>query len=125
MGHSAMNRRRFLGTTAPAVAAVGLAGIVAGAAGAEPSAESLQLQAAGTLLRGPDGALYLIPDEKLAALRLPDEKAYEIRKLSEQGGVMPLVSLVRGPVGKRLGIAASDTTTVSIVNIGAFRALKF
>ncbi len=72
MSAADVNRRRFLGASAAAVAA---AALTAGDALAAPPERA----DAGLLIRGPDGALYLIGDEKLAAFRLPDTEATKLR----------------------------------------------
>ncbi len=71
MSAADVNRRRFLGASAAAVAAAALG---TEALGAPPERAD-----AGLLIRGPDGALYLIGDDKLAAFRLPDPEATKLR----------------------------------------------
>jgi hypothetical protein len=64
------------------------------------------------LMRGPDGALYLIPQSGLKPYRIPGAKTTEIENTIPE---------FRKPLGKlppavaiRLGLVASNSTTVSI-----------
>ncbi len=70
MSAADVNRRRFLGAAAAAAAAAAL--------GLD---ETLAAERAdsGLLIRGPDGALYLIGDDKLAAFRLPETEVTKLR----------------------------------------------
>jgi hypothetical protein len=81
-------------------------------------------EAGGTLVRGADGELYFIPDEKLDAFRLPQTKAGSARKLVAGSGEVMTLSVLRGPAVRKAGLAASETTTVSVVNVGAIRQVR-
>lgn len=78
----------------------------------------------GTLMRGADGGLYFIPDDDLEAFRLPDKKATAAKKLLGTQNAIQDLTVLRGPAVKRIGLRAADTTTVSVVNIGAIRQRK-
>jgi len=41
-------------------------------------------QPKGTLIRGADGGLFFIPEDKMQAFRLPDEHTTEARKVLDQ-----------------------------------------
>ncbi len=43
-------------------------------------------QIRGTLMRGPDGNLYFIPDTWLDSMRVPHESAHRVRRMHEEGG---------------------------------------
>lgn len=45
-----------------------------------------QGQIKGTLMRGPDGHLYYIPDSWLDAMRVPHSSAERVLQMAEQGG---------------------------------------
>jgi hypothetical protein len=81
-------------------------------------------EAGGTLMRGPDGGLYYIPDDKLEAFRLPEDQIPETPDLMGKEGDLPNASALKGPAVQRAGLVASDTTTVSVVNIAAIRQPK-
>ena len=69
----------------------------------------------GTLIRGADGALYMIPDDDLEAFRVPDEMAREANEALDQLGSSEKVELaprqltdqvallpaLQGPFGER------------------------
>jgi hypothetical protein len=75
----------------------------------------------GTLVRGADGALYYIPDDKLEAFALPDDQAEEARELIGHERDIVTLSVARGPAVRRSGLAFSNTDTVSVVNVAAIR----
>jgi hypothetical protein len=75
----------------------------------------------GTLLRGADGELYFIPDDKLDAFRLDQRKTQGARNLLDGAGDLVTLSVAAGPAVRRAGLRAADTTTVSVVNVGAIR----
>lgn len=79
----------------------------------------------GTLIRGADGALYFVPDEKLEAFRVPDRTAHAARdQLGDKGQTQILGTLSGDVVQNKLGLRADDNTTVSVVNIAAIRRLS-
>jgi hypothetical protein len=51
----------------------------------------------GALIRGADGAMYLVPDEDLVAFRLPDDQAVEVKEQIE-GEVQGFLGLFNQPV---------------------------
>lgn len=75
----------------------------------------------GTLVRGADGALYFIPDDKLQAFRLSEERADSARELIGSGGDLVTVTVARGPAVKRSGLLVGGSDTVSVVNVAAIR----
>jgi DNA-directed RNA polymerase beta subunit len=44
-------------------------------------------QSKGTLIRGADGSLYYIPDDKMQAFKLPDHKTEEARAMLDEQGI--------------------------------------
>lgn len=79
----------------------------------------------GSLIRGADGALYFIPDEKLSSFKLPEEEAYLAEKLLFHPDNFQFASSIRGRlVEDSLGLRASGSTTVSIMNLSSIRQLK-
>jgi hypothetical protein len=78
----------------------------------------------GTLLRGADGELYFIPDDKLAAFKLEEKQTDNARKLIKGAGDLVTVSVLAGPTVRRAGLRAADTTTVSVVSVGAIRRTR-
>jgi len=43
----------------------------------------------GTMIRGADGGLYYIPDDKMQSFRLPDQQSADTHKLLDQSGLSP------------------------------------
>lgn len=79
----------------------------------------------GTLIRGADGNIYFIPDDKLEAFKVPERRAKVAEKLFFSEDNLNLVANVRGDVVKdKLGLVAADTTTINVVNLGSIRQLK-
>ena len=86
-------------------------------------AKTQKEESGGTLVRGADGELYYIPDEKLEVFRLPPAKAASARKvIGAAGEVLPL-SVLRGPAVRKAGLSMEDYKIVSVVNVGAIRSV--
>ncbi len=112
MSAADVNRRRFLGASAAAVAAATLGASEALAAPPE-RADS------GLLIRGPDGALYLIGDEKLAAFKLPDTEVTKLRPvLAGVGGTRHMsANVLKGASA----VCATYSRGLTFVDLGAVR----
>ncbi len=108
-----LNRRRFLGASAAAVTAAALAPGDALAAPPEPGAES------GLLIRGPDGALYLIGDDKLAAFRLPDNETTKLRPVL--AGVAGARHMSASVLRRASAVCATYGRGLTFVDLGAVR----
>jgi hypothetical protein len=79
----------------------------------------------GMLIRGVNGELYFIPDEKLNAFIVPEKKALEGVWLFGLQGSSQVFGTIQGSLVKdRLGLRASDTTTVNVINLGALRQMR-
>lgn len=80
----------------------------------------------GTILRGDDGELYFIPQDALEAFRLDDKRSAAVEEtigaVRGRGDSGELLSTLPAPVGRRLGLLASDNEPTQVaVNIGAMR----
>ncbi len=110
MSAADVNRRRFLGAAAAAVATALGAGE---ALATPPAAES------GLLIRGPDGALYLIGDDKLAAFKVPDSEATRLRPvLAGAGGTRHMSASV---LKRASAVCATYGRGLTFVDLGAIR----
>lgn len=123
-----INRRNFLRANAAiAVGATGI-GVIAATqpAAAQTNEETLQNMIAqtdkgGILVSDENNALYFVPAEVLEKYRLSKKNSQEVLEYINPKGAVSLVSALRGPNVKRWGLAASDTTTVSVANTAAIR----
>jgi hypothetical protein len=108
------SRRDFM--VATALTATGLA--------AGSSAQDTGSQGPGTVIRGVDGNIYWIPDNKLSAFRLPDDKAAKIKSLIDESKLDPLVANLDNKFSKSIGIARGEEETETLLNLGAVRQKK-
>src|SRR5438128_313995 len=77
----------------------------------------------GTLIRGADGALYFLPDDKLEQFVVEERVATAVQKLL--GPELLQVQLIPGKRLKKSGvIILSERKTISVVSIGATRQRK-
>jgi hypothetical protein len=109
------SRRRFLAGSAFASAGAALISF-------DPPIATAALQAdrpGGTILRGADGALYLIPDDKLRPFRLPESKAAALRAAI---GKSRAVDVLPNRTAKRIGlVTGDDDPTLIVIDVGALR----
>lgn len=75
----------------------------------------------GTLIRGADGALYYISDEKLKGYLLSEEDAKGLRGELDRQESVSILGTMRGRRVQELGLVEGGSTTVSVVNLGAAR----
>ena len=108
------SRRDFM--VATALATTGLA--------AESSAKDMGSPGPGTVIRGVDGAIFWIPDNKLSAFRLPDDKADKIKSLLDESKMDPLVANLDSKFSQSIGIARGEEETETLLNLGAVRQKK-
>ena len=89
-------------------------------------------EVSGTMIRGADGNLYVIPDEDLQAFRVPErvgEPALELLEELEEavgrpaklGPKIQSLPAIRGPIG-RIDLVAGPATTIPALT--ALRALR-
>jgi len=63
----------------------------------------------GTVIRGADGSLYYISDDKMQSFKLPDEHTGEARKVLDDAGMKAQAALVPALHGE--GLVTSGPTT--------------
>jgi len=74
----------------------------------------------GTLIRAPDGSLYLIPDEKLKAFAVPEKVAREVQAKLFNGDTDLICGTVRGKLAK-IFMPSESTATSTVLNLAALR----
>jgi len=111
-------------------AVVGLAGVRAAGADEPKDKPKKGKKKLSVILIGPDGNMYYIPEDKLQAFKLADDKAKQvtsslvnpaIRLRAPEPQVVPLLSMIRPALAKELGLTADNSETVRTVDIGIFR----
>ena len=107
------SRRDFV--VATALAATGLA--------SGSSAEDMGSPGPGTVIRGVDGEMYWVPDNKLSAFKLPQEKADKIKNLIAKCEIDPVVANLDSKFSESIGIAHADEME-TFLNLGAIRQKK-
>lgn len=70
----------------------------------------------GFLIRAPDGHLYLIPGGGEKSYRLPEKQA---RLVLSRIVFSKTVTMIKGPLVVELGLAASEETTRSIIDMSS------
>lgn len=78
----------------------------------------------GIVIRGVDGAIYWIPDNKLSAFKLPDDKAAKVKSLIDESKMDPLVANLDNKFSQSIGIARGEEETETLLNLGAVRQKK-
>jgi hypothetical protein len=77
----------------------------------------------GTMIRGSDGSLYYIPDDKMQSFKLPDAQTADARKMLDdcgakaQGGQVPAMhgeGLVKPPTPKQISLMPDTDKLKSI-----------
>jgi hypothetical protein len=63
----------------------------------------------GTVIRGADGSLYYISEDKMQSFKLPDEQTAEARKMLDDAGMKAQAGLVPALHGE--GLVRSGPTT--------------
>ena len=118
MSSDESGRRGFLKAGIAVTVAAGTSLVNEAVAGAQDKGAPAEKE--GTLLRGPDGKLYFVPDEALKAYALDDKKTSALESRFGEGLKAAAVTLP----GKEVvdsGVGALKIKNVLLVNVGSLR----